>query len=587
MEPQEEQSAREWVVWEPQSEGFAEHVDELDIHPLTARILHQRGFRELEAADAFLNPTLRHMRDPFTMKGMEEAVHQVLRALDRGERIVIHGDYDVDGVCSVSVLYEFLHVLGANVDFHIPQRDQEGYGLNAKTVRRLGAEGCDLIITTDCGISNVSEITLARELGMRVIVVDHHTVPPVLPPADAILNPLQPGCNYGFKQLAAVGVTFNLVVALRSRLRKHGVFEQIPEPDLRNSLDLVALGTVADVVPLTDENRIFVRHGLEVIAGRRRPGVAALMERASAEGGRVTPQTISYRLAPRINAAGRMGDASMCVELLTTQSYGRALDLASQLEVLNKSRQELERQVLMAALPQAERQVEENRQILLVYGEDWHRGVLGIVASRLVERYNRPAILMGIDDGQAKGSARSIDGINVIAVIAKASELLDSFGGHTAAAGLAIPAKHLIEFRERIDAGMREALSNEPLPHPILHIDCVVELSELDDHFARDLDKLGPFGTGNREPVLLCRQSLASNVRIVGRNHLKARFREGNTMLEGIGFSMSESVPLLSGPVAVAFVPRYAHYRGRNRLEMHLRGVRPALTERPERPDKR
>lgn len=583
MEPHEEQQpVKEWVVWEPQpAAGIEAYVEALGIHPLTARILMQRGIRDVEAADAFLNPMLRHIRDPFLMRGMDEAVNQVLRALDRGARIVIHGDYDVDGVCSVSVLYEFLHALGANVGFHVPQRDQEGYGLTGNTVQRLHEEGCNLIVTVDCGISNVEEIALARELGMRVIVVDHHTVPPVLPPADAILNPLQPGCNYPFKQMAAVGVTFNLVVALRATLRKHGVYEHIPEPDLRNALDLVALGTVADVVPLTDENRIFVRHGLEVIAGRRRPGVAALMERASPDGVAVTPQTISYRIAPRINAAGRMGDASMCVELLTTQSYGRALELAGQLETLNKSRQDLERQILQVAIAQADLQIEEGRQILLVYGEDWPRGVLGIVASRLVERYNRPAILMGIERGQAKGSARSIDGINVIEVIAQARDLLDSFGGHTAAAGLAIAAEHLPEFRERLDQGMRLALSNQPLPHPVLHIDCVVELGELDEAFARDLDKLGPFGTGNPEPVLLCRRCQASNIRIVGRRHLKARFRDSQTMLDGIGFSMADDLALLNESVAVAFVPRYTSYRGRNRLEMHLRGIRPSILPPP------
>ncbi len=578
MEPQEQQTIKEWVVWEPQpASGLEAYADELDIHPLTARILMQRGINDVQAADAFLHPLLRHMRDPFLMIGMEEALHQVLLALDRGSRIVIHCYFDVDGVCSVAVLYEFLHALGANVGFHVPQRDQEGYGLNGITVRRLHEEGCDLIITVDCGVSNVEEITLARKLGMRVIVVDHHTVPPILPPADAILNPLQPGCNYPFKHMAAVGVTFNLVVALRATLRKHGVYEHIPEPDLRNSLDLVALGTVADVVPLTEENRIFVRHGLDVIAGRRRPGVAALMERASSDGLAVTPQTISYRIAPRINAAGRMGDASMCVELLTTQSYGRALELAGQLEALNNSRQELERQILQIAIDQADEQIEQGRQILLVYGEDWPRGVLGIVASRLVERYNRPAILMGIERGQAKGSARSIDGINVIEVIAHGKDLLDSFGGHTAAAGLAIPAEHMLEFRERLDQGMRAALSNQPLPHPILHIDCVVELGELDEAFARDLEKLGPFGTGNPEPVLLCRRCLATNIRIVGRKHLKARFRDAQTMLDGIGFSMADDVSSLNESVAVAFVPRYTHYRGRNRLEMHLRGIRPSI----------
>jgi single-stranded-DNA-specific exonuclease len=575
MEPLVIEPTREWVVKEPESPRLDDYARALGVHPITARILYQRGFREVDQADAFLNPALKHMHDPFLMKGMEEAVLEVIRTLDRGERIVIHGDYDVDGVCSVAVLYEFLRALGANVGYYIPRREQEGYGLQASTVRRLASEGCHLIITTDCGISNTEEIGLARELGLRVIVVDHHTVPAVLPEANAILNPLQPGCGFPFKHLAAVGVTFNLVVALRSTLRRHGIFAHVPEPDLRTYLDLVAMGTVADVVPLSDENRIFVRHGLEVIAGRRRAGVSALLDRARTDGARITPQTVSYRLAPRINAAGRMGDASMCVELLTTESYGRALELADELDRLNRARQELEQTILAAAMPQAEAQVEEGRQILLVVGEDWHRGVLGIVASRLVERYHRPAILIGIEDGIGKGSVRSIEGINVITVLEHARDLLESFGGHTAAAGLCVRSSQLPALNGRLAQGMRDVLCNEELPQPTLQIDSVVELSELDDRFIADLDKLGPFGAGNREPVLLCRQCVATSVRVVGRDHLKARFRDGNTVIEGIGFSMADSANVLERPVSIAFVPRYASHRGRSRLEMHLRGIKP------------
>lgn len=582
MEPQVKERAKEWVVREPESRRWQEYARTLNVHPITARILFQRGFDDLDRAEAFLNPSLKQMHDPFLMKGMDEAVLETIRALDRGERIVIHGDYDVDGVCSVAVIYEFLRALGANVGYYIPQRDQQGYGLQSSTVRQLRSEGCDLIITTDCGISNVEEIRVARDLGMRVIVVDHHTVPAILPEADAILNPLQPGCGFPFKHLAAVGVTFNLVVALRTTLRNHGIFEHIPEPDVRAYLDLVALGTVADVVPLTDENRIFVRHGLEVIAGRRRAGVSALLDRARTDGAKITPQIVSYRIAPRINAAGRMGDASMCVELLTTESYGTALELADQLDELNVARQELEQRILAAALPQAEEQVAAGCQMLLIAGEGWHRGVLGIVASRMVERFHRPAILIGIEDGIGKGSVRSIEGINVIAVLEHARDVLESFGGHTAAAGLAVRAENLEEFRLRIARGMRDVLSNEALPCPTLQIDSVVDLGELDERFIADLDKLGPFGAGNREPVLLCRQSLASNVRVVGRDHLKARFRDGGTVLDGIGFSMAEVASLLDKPVAVAFVPRFASYRGRSRLEMHLRGVKPATVSGPE-----
>ncbi len=574
----------EWVVYRTPKEREAEWVQALEVHPLTARILLRRGFTDLDGAYRFLNPSLKEMHDPFLMKDMEEAVRQVLTAIDRGEKILIYGDYDVDGVCSVSLLYQFLRQLGARVDYYVPLRDQDGYGLNAESVRRAVDQGVDLVITTDCGISNVEEIKLARRLGLRVVVVDHHTVPDELPPAQALLNPLRSDCPFPFTDLAAVGVTFYLLVALRSRLRELGVFKHIPEPDLREYLDLVALGTVADVVPLTDVNRTFVRHGLDVLGSRRRAGVSALMERARVDGGRVTPQTISFRLAPRINAAGRMGDASMCVELLTTESYARAIELARHLEKLNDRRQDQEQEILDKVLPCAEEQMAQGRKMLVVAGRQWHRGVLGIVASRLVERYHRPAVLVGIDeDGLAKGSVRSIHGIDVIEILGEGADLLETYGGHVAAAGLTVREEQIEALRDRLDKALTAVLEEGRLPRPRLRIDCEVALSELDADFGGDLARLGPFGTGNREPILLCRESKASRVRVVGKNHLKARFRDGSGVLDGIGFSMAEERGLLNDRVSVAFVPRFATFRGRTRLEMHIRGLRAASEHCPDR----
>ena len=268
---------REWVLYRATSDQWQTLRAELDIHPVIAQILWNRGIREVDAAQDFLEPTLGSMHDPFLMKDMMSAVAEVLKAIERGDRIAIHGDYDVDGVCSVGVLFGFLRDIGANVTYYIPTRDQDGYGLNVETVKQLHADDVGLLITTDCGISNVEDIAAANDLGMSCIIVDHHTIPPVLPPARAILNPLQTDCGFPFKHLAAVGVTFNFVVALRSELRKRGVFRVVPEPDLRRYLDLVAMGTIADVMPLVDENRMFVRLGLEVLAKRRRAGVSALM----------------------------------------------------------------------------------------------------------------------------------------------------------------------------------------------------------------------------------------------------------------------------------------------------------------------
>ncbi len=583
MDSEPTEKPREWVLTRCSGEQWKTLRAEFDLHPLTAQLLFQRGIHDLEKADAFLNPSLRQMHDPFTMKGMKRAVREILVALDGGERIVVHGDYDVDGVCSVSVLYSFLRALGANVGYYIPQRDQDGYGLNPDTVRRLAEQGCDLLVTTDCGVSNVDEIALARQLGLRVVVVDHHSIPPELPPANAILNPLQHDCDFPFKELAAVGVTFNFVVAIRRELRVRGVFAHVPEPDVRNLLDLVALGTIADVVPLVGENRIFVSYGLDILAQRKRAGVAALMERVARPESGVNTQTVSFGLAPRLNAAGRMGDASICVELLTTRSYRRALDLAEKLEALNSQRQEVERGILEAAVPQAQAQVDAQRKILLVAGVDWPRGVLGIVASRLMDRFHRPAIMAGIENGEAKGSARSIDGINILSILDRSAQYLSTYGGHTSAAGLSFAAEHLEALRARLNEAADEVLADASLPCPRVALDGSVELGSLDDRFVRDLARLEPFGTGNVEPIFLAAQSQASRVRVVGSNHLRARFRDATGALDGIGFSLADREHLLDAPVAIAFSPRYTIFRGRGRLEMHVKDIRRASDDVPDR----
>jgi single-stranded-DNA-specific exonuclease len=455
--------------------------------------------------------------------------------------------------------------------------------VNVDTVRKLHAEGTGLLITTDCGISNVEEIRLANELGMRCIVVDHHTIPPELPPARAILNPLQEDCEFPFKHLAAVGVTFNFVVAIRAELRKRGIFKVVPEPDLRQYLDLVALGTIADVMPLVDENRIFARIGLEVLARRRRAGISALMDRASVEIGPITASTVSYRLAPRLNAAGRMDDASICVELLTTRDYGRATELATRLEEFNSARQAEERGILEEAMQQAQEQADRKNRVLVVAGEQWHRGVLGIVASRLMEFFHRPAILMGVEQGVARGSARSIEGINVLDALRRVDELLSTYGGHSLAAGLSLRADRLETFTQRLQEAVATQLGEEPLPRPTLTLDGTIDFASIDAELVKELQRLGPFGAGNPEPILLATETVASSVRVVGDKHLRARFRDSSGTIDAFGFAMSESVSLLNKPVAVAFAPRQFRGRGKPRLEIQLRDVRPMDKPAPDR----
>lgn len=583
MEPRRNNVEREWVLQKAAGEDWRKLRAELDLHPVIAQILWSRGIRGSAEAHDFLEPSLAALHDPFLMKDMLPAVGEVLKAIERGSRIAIHGDYDVDGVCSVAVLYGFLRDIGANVSYYIPTRDQDGYGLNVATVRRLHAEGTGLLITTDCGISNVDEIKVANELGMRCIVVDHHTIPPELPPARAILNPLQSDCEFPFKQLAAVGVAFNFVVALRAELRKRGVFKVVPEPDLKRYLDLVALGTIADVMPLVDENRIFVRLGLEVLSRRRRAGISALMDQAAVEVGPIDARTVSYRIAPRLNAAGRMSDASICVELLTTRDYKRAVELAHMLEGLNVARQDEERGILDAALAEAAEQAKRDHRVIVIAGDHWHRGVLGIVASRVMEQYHRPAVLMGIEDGIARGSARSVEGINLVDAFRQVEHLLSTYGGHSLAAGLSLQSTHLEEFTETVQHAVLRVLGDNPIPRPVLQLDGVVDFADIDGKLIRELEMLGPFGAGNPEPVLLATHTTASNVRVVSDKHLRARFRDSSGTVEGFGFEMGDNSALLRKPVALAFVPRQHRGHGRSRLEIQLRDVREARRAAPDR----
>ncbi|MEO1273499.1 MAG: single-stranded-DNA-specific exonuclease RecJ, partial [Myxococcota bacterium] len=476
-----------------------------------ARILANRGYTDLDTVDAFLNPSLSKLGDTDTMIDMDLAVRRTLEAFRDGDYIRVCGDDDVDGVTSTSCVYLFFKQLGIRADFTIPRRTEGGSGLNIDVIRRASQDGVDLLITTDCGVTNVEEIALARQLGIDVIVLDHHTMPPDLPDAVAILNPMRPGSGYPFTRLAAVGVAFTFVRGLWKALCDFGLVRP-NRIDLSQYLDIVALGTVADVVPLVDENRVFVRLGLEILRRRRRPGISALLDRAHVDDQPITARTVGYRIAPLINAAGRMGDATRCVELLTTDSYKRADALSRELERDNWERQRTEREILDEALGLAEAEYDAGRNFLMLSSQDWHQGVLGIVASRVKERFHRPAAMVAAnpETGMARVSMRSIRGIDLIAALRTIEPLLESYGGHIAAAGMTLPIDNLEQARKRLEAAI--SAQADPMPSPTLQIDTLCRLSELNPSFAEDLERLAPFGAGNPEPILL-----AHNVRGRGK----------------------------------------------------------------------
>ena len=470
----------------------------LGLHPLAARALAARGLADPVLASRFLSPRLEDLPDPFTMKGMEGAVARIVRAVEEGQRIACYGDYDVDGVTSTVLLSGFLGAAGGVVSTYIPHRLVEGYGLNGAAVERLADQGVNLIVTLDCGITSVAEVAAAARRGVDVVVVDHHTVPVDLPAASAILNPHQSGCAYPSKHLAAVGVTFNLVMALRRRLRERGRFGATrPEPNLREMLDLVALGTVADVVPLVEVNRVLVRFGLAELGKARRPGVRALLRVAGVATGEVTASQVGFRLAPRVNAAGRLDDAGRGVRLLSTADPAAADALAEELDRENRARQEIERQILEEALEDAARLVAAGARGLVLSRPGWHPGVVGIVASRVVERFHRPAVLVGVSDGVGKGSGRSIAAFHLHDALAACAVHLARFGGHRHAAGVTIDPGAIPAFREAFEAHAASVLRDDDLV-PRTRIDAWVDPLELDDRAADRPREAGPLR--RREP---------------------------------------------------------------------------------------
>lgn len=566
-----------WVLPDGSADQVSRLASELSLHPLAARVLVSRGYRTPGAASAFFADGLGDLPDPFTMKGMERAVERLLRALREGERITLFGDYDADGVCSTALLAIFLGELGAKVECYIPRRLGEGYGLNSAAIERIAAGGTRLLLALDCGISAFAEVSLAQRLGLDVVVVDHHAVPPSLPPAVAILNPQQEGCGYPTRHLCAAGVAFNLCMALRRRLREEGFFQPAGprEPNLRELMDLVALATVADVVPLTGANRILVKQGLKELGAGRRPGVRALKEVAGlAAAGEVTSVHVGFRLGPRLNAAGRLDDATVGLRLLCAKSAEEARPLAASLDAANAERQSLEQEILEGALRQAEGKVARG---LVLHSEGWHPGVIGIVASRLVERFHRPTVMVAVREGVGRGSARSIEPFHLFEALKSCAQHLDRFGGHHHAAGLSIDPRKLPSFTEAFEEVAAQRLTEDDLV-PRLRLDAVVSPSELDARAAEAVWALAPFGRGNPEPLLgsravRARARLLPNKRQGKTGHLKLAI-EGAPHLDAIGFGMADQASLAEQAVDMAYQLSLEEWNGLRRVSLKLKDLR-------------
>lgn len=537
---------------------------ELSISPVTAQVLYNRGLTTPDAARAFLTAGRDQILDPFLLKDMDRAVALIRQRIAQGGPIMVYGDYDVDGVTGSTVLVLALRALGATVDYYIPNRFSEGYGLNAGALREIRERGHDFILSVDTGVSAVKEAEVAKELGMTLVISDHHEPGPELPDVPALINPKRPDCGYPFKGLSGVGVAFKLALALEA-------------PGAWSLIDIVTLGTIADMVPLIGENRAIVREGLAALGATRRPGLRALMEVAGVKQP-ITATHIGYSLGPRINALGRMGSAMQGVELLTTDNELRAKELARLLDDENRSRQEVEAGILEEALRQAELQrPQEKEYVLVLAGEGWHHGVVGICASRVLEAYHRPAIMLSIEGGEARGSARSIPAFHMHRALLQVSDLFVKFGGHAAAAGMTLKSHGDIpQLRERLNRLGAQWLRPDDLI-PELRVDAYIGLDQVTDQLMTELRALEPHGIGNPSPVFAARDVAVCDSRYLGREetHIKLMLKGGtmNAPMEAVGWSMAPAMPAVAARVQVAFNPEYNTYNGRSSLRVNLRDV--------------
>lgn len=562
---------RRWCLV-PQAEGGAAMAAALGVSPLIGQLLVNRGVLDPAVAATFLDARLdQQLRSPMLFREMARAGTRLVEALDRNERIGIYGDYDVDGVSGSALLVRFLRSVGARPEplAHIPNRLRDGYGLGANGIEQLAAGGARVMITVDCGAVSHAEIALANQRGMDVIVCDHHQVATTRPPALAVINPIEPDAGFPFSGLCGTGVAFYLSLGTRMLLRERGS----PVPDLRRLLDLVALGTLADLVPVVEENRVLVRYGLRELETSVQPGITALKRVSGVS--KINSSAVGFRLAPRLNAGGRLADAMRSLELLTTDDSATADRLALGLDEENRARQGIEREMLDEAigLVEAGGGVGKRRGLVLA-SPAFHPGVVGIVAARLVERYYRPTVLIAAEEGTGRGSGRSIAGVDLYGALDACRDLLDRFGGHRMAAGLSIQLERVPELAARFDAEIAARTSDEDFV-PQVRVDAELSLRGVDLGCLSDLARLEPFGTGNPEPLFLSRNVRVRDRRIVGEHHLKLVLEQDGRSIQAIGFGMGDMTVDKGDAIDILYSVMANEWNGNVSGELRLRDLRP------------
>lgn len=560
-----------WILAPQTPEQAQALADELSISPIVAQILINRGYDSTDSARAFLSPSLHDLRDPFTLPDMDKAVARICQAIVTEEHITIYGDYDVDGMTSTAILLRYLQAIGVTADYYIPHRQREGYGMNLTAINTLAERGTQLIITVDNGSTALDAIAHAKSRGIDVVVTDHHEVQEISPEAVAIVNPKRDDSTYGFTGLCGAGIAFALVMALRKTLRETA--QDIPEPNLKSLLDLVAVGTVADLVPLQEDNRIFASIGLQQLSYRPHTGLAALMDVAKTPRDQLSAYHIGFQIGPRLNAAGRMGDARLGVELLTTDDSQVAARLAAQLDQLNAERRAVEQGMIdsVESMLASDPSLLQRSSIVMGHPE-WPAGVIGIAAGRIAEKYRLPTILVSLESDPGRGSGRTVGDFPLLDCIKEASTSLQAFGGHSAAAGVTLSAEALAQFTQDFDAAATRMLTSEHRTKRI-HADAALRAEDITLGLAHDIAALGPFGMSNPEPCFQALELGVQSQRIVGKNHLKLSFADGPRSIDAIAFGMGEHDAAQAPTLNAAFILEENIWNGRSKVQMRVRDI--------------
>ena len=564
---------KEWQILQPDSYLVEKLCGILNCHPAVASILINRNIFSTEDVSNFFNTSLNHLSPPFSIKDMDAAVDRILEAIAHKEKILIFGDYDVDGITATTLLLEFLRSVDADVSYYIPHRITEGFGLKKTHISDVAMpNGIHLIITVDCGSDGQDAVKAARNAGIDVIITDHHMISNTIPPAVAVVNPKRNDCLSGFRDLAGVGVAFYLLICLRKKLRDTNFWKDRPEPNLKNYCDLVALGTLADVVPLTRENRILIKAGMNIIRSSQRPGLNALIEVCRINKHAIDTDDIVFYLAPRLNSAGRIDQASTAVELLTAKNIETARKIAHSLNRLNQDRRNIENKILT----QVHNHLTKNphllrKNTLVLVHQDWHLGILGIVASRLMKKYFRPVVLITTADGIGKGSARSIPEVNLYEGLSACAENIENFGGHPMAAGLKIKTENIDRFKIRFENIVSRMA--KPVDFiPKIAIDCRLDFVNISDKLMDELESLKPFGIANHEPLFMTKKVNIVSSKCVGDHHRQMVLEQkiGKTIktFNAIQFNVDTQIPLKDTFDQIAYRLRWNRWNGRKNAQI-------------------